>query len=220
MRTKGKHSDGGGLYLQVASPGHASWVWRHKERWKSIGPAAVYSIEQAREKARLSRLEAHEGRDPFQMLASTRAAPAGKLFGEAMAEYLEAKASTWADSNRARETRRYNFLFGQIPDFTALPIKSIDQDAKNKALATWEAGSKKHRDVGFYIEAILRHALTGKLRLRSSTDDVQHHDAMPWRDVPAFYRRLDEVSDDDAHPRHAARSTARKSRSPKWSPSG
>lgn len=197
-RTKGKHPDGGGLYLQVASPGSASWVWRHKERWKSIGPASVYSIEEAREKARLSRLEAHEGRDPFQMLASARAAPAGKLFKEALAEYLEAKAPTWAASNRERETRRYNFLFGQLPDFTALPIKSIDQDAKNKALATWEASSKKHRDVGFYIEAIIKYAETGKLRLNANRDDVEHHEAMPWGDVPEFYKRLTDHGTVDA----------------------
>jgi len=155
-------------------------------------------ITEARNKAHELARAAHEGKDPWELLAGGRAEPAGKTFGEAMVEYLDAKSPTWADSNRARELRRYNFLFSQIPDFTALPIKSIDQGAKNKALATWEAGSKQYRDVGFYIEAILRHALTGKLRLRSSTDNVQHHEAMPWRDVPAFYKRLPDIGDDDA----------------------
>jgi integrase len=203
-RTKGKHSDGGGLVLQVTAPGQASWVFRYKdrqerrERWPCISPASAYTLDQAREKARLCRVELQEGRNPSDFLASGRAAATGKTFGEAMAEYLDAKSPTWADSNRARELRRYNSLFSQIPDFTALPIKSIDQDARNKALAAWEAGSKKHRDVGFYIEAILRHALTGKLRLRSSTDDIQHHEAMPWRDVPNFYKSLPDVGDDDA----------------------
>ncbi len=199
MRTKGKHSDGGGLILQVASPGQASWVFRYldkragRERWPCIGPASVYGIEAAREKARLCRVELREGRSPFDFLAGGRAQPAGKAFGEAMADYLDAKSPTWADSNRARELRRYDFLFSQIPDFTALPIRSIDQDAKSKALATWEADSKKRRDVGFYIEAILRHALTGKLRLRSGAADVQHHEAMPHEDVPGFYKRLAKI---------------------------
>src|SRR6266404_1556116 len=78
----GKHSDGGGLYLQVASAGQASWVWRHKERWKSIGPASVYKIEEAREIARGLRKAVHEGRDPFQMLTAGRARPAGESFAE------------------------------------------------------------------------------------------------------------------------------------------
>jgi hypothetical protein len=51
----GKHADGGGLYLQVAQPGQASWVYRFtvtgKERWKSLGPASLYKLEEVREKA-------------------------------------------------------------------------------------------------------------------------------------------------------------------------
>jgi integrase len=194
----GKHSDGGGLYLQVASVGQASWVWRHKERWKSIGPASVYKIEEAREIARGLRKAVHEGRDPFQMLARDSARPAGKTFATAMAEYLKAKSPHWAASNRARELRRYEFLFGKVPDFVALPIKAIDQAAKNKALSTWDGQTKARRDVGFYIEAIIRFAETGKLRLPGGSADQEHHEAMPYAQVPAFYTRLAELGTMDA----------------------
>ena len=200
MRTKGKHTDGGGLVLQVTSPGSASWVFRYKdrqaqrERWPCIGPASVYSLDEAREKARFCRIELKEGRDPSEWLRSGRAQAAGKLFGEALEEYLTTKSPSWKASNRDRELRRYRFLFSQLPDFTALPIKSLDQEAKIKALATWPAGSKQKRDVGFYIEAVLRYAETGKLRLpKRGDDDVEHHAAMPWRDVPGFYKRLSDV---------------------------
>jgi integrase len=199
MRTKGKHPDGGGLYLQVASAGQASWVWRHKERWASIGPARLYSITEARNKAHGASRAAHEGKDPFEVLSGGRAQPAGKLFGEAMEEYLAAKSPTWADSNRDRGLQRYWFLFGKIPDFVALPISSIDQDAKNKALAVWPADTKRRRDVGFYIEAIIRYAETGKLRLhKRGDDDAEHHEAMPWANVPDFYKRLADVGTVDA----------------------
>ncbi len=81
----------------------------------------------------------------------------------------------------------------------ALPIRAIDQDAKNKALATWDGQTKKRRDVGFYIEAIIRYAETGKLRVPVvGDDDVEHHEAMPYRDVPAFYVRLAALGNDDA----------------------
>src|SRR5882757_9405091 len=187
MRTKGKHSDGGGLYLQVAAPGQASWVYRHKEQWKSIGPANAYTIAEAREKARLLRVEVVEQRDPFQMIASRRVKPAGKTFAQATAEYLAAKSPHWAASNRARELRRYDFLFSQTPDFVALPLSAIDQAAKNTALATWDGKTKARRDVGFYIEAIIRYAETGKLRVPRIADAQEHHEAMPWRSVPGFY---------------------------------
>ena len=84
IETPGKHCDGGGLYLQVADNGAASYVWRHKERWASIGPASVYKIEEARETARELRKAVHEGRDPFQMLTAGRARPVGKTFAQAM----------------------------------------------------------------------------------------------------------------------------------------
>src|SRR5450759_4241475 len=101
----GKHSDGGGLYLQVASPGQASWVWRHKERWQSIGPASLYSAAVARERAYAARPAADKGEDPFQLLASLRRPekPAGKTFGEWLSKYLDKKEAQWAPSNRERE---------------------------------------------------------------------------------------------------------------------
>jgi len=206
MRTKGKHSDGGGLYLQVAAPGRASWVFRYfdpqeqRERWPCVGPASVYSIAEARERAREARKAVLEGRDPFAVLSARRARPAGKSFATAMTEYLAAKSPHWAASNRARELRRYAYLFGQIPDFVALPVAAIDQAAKNTALATWDGQTKARRDVGFYIEAIIRYAETGKLRVAKVFDDQGHHEAMPWRDVPSFYACISKLNSnvDDA----------------------
>jgi hypothetical protein len=153
MREPGKHCDGHGLYLEVAAPGQASWMYRHKNGWRSLGSANGYSIREAREMAHKLWQVACRKEDPFALLATLRAPkvaaePKGKLFSTAMAEYLAAKSPHWAASNRARELRRYEFLFGKVPDFVALPIKAIDQAAKNAALATWNGQSKARRDVG------------------------------------------------------------------------
>src|ERR1700688_2426933 len=145
VREPGRHCDGGGLYLEVAAPGQASWMFRHKNGWRSVGSANGYSIREARAKAAVLWQAARRGEDPFALLATLRAPkipatqekPKGKLFAMALAEYLAAKSPHWAASNRARETRRYEYLFGQIPDFVALRLPAIDQAAKNGALATW-----------------------------------------------------------------------------------
>jgi hypothetical protein len=192
----GKHPDGGGLYLQVASPGNASWVFRHKEKWGSIGPANAYKIEEAREKARTLRKEVAEGRDPFVLLRSQRqplAVATGKSFATALAEYLAVKAPTWAASNRAKELRVYERLFDQIPQFTALPVKGISQDAINDALAHWNDQPKRRRDVGFYIGAVIKHAVEGKLRITGAKPEQDHHEAMPYADVPACYAGLPDT---------------------------
>src|SRR5216684_8732250 len=182
----GKHSDGGGLYLQVASAGQASWVWRHKERWKSIGPASVYKIEEAREIARGLRKAAHEGRDPFQMISAGRARPVGATFGEWLGKYLDKKEAQWTPSNRVRERRDHERTFGQIPEFTALPLSAIDQAAKNDALD--KLGKSARRKATSWIEAIITFAETGVVRQRGPGDDeVEHHESMPYRDVPCFY---------------------------------
>lgn len=197
MRTKGKHPDGGGLYLQVASPGQASWVWRHLERWRSIGPASVYSLDEAREKARLLRKEVHEGGDPWQLLAERVARPTSKTFGEALAEYLDKKEPHWAPSNRARERRDHERTFASIPKFTALPVAAIDQAAKADALG--ELGKSARRKATSWIDAIITYAKTGVVRQRGPGDEeVDHHEAMPYSEVPAFYKRIAAIKDDDA----------------------
>jgi integrase len=150
---------------------------------------------------------ARRGEDPIALLETLRetagagpAAVTGKTFATAMAEYLKAKSPYYADSNRVRELRRYEFLFGQIPAFVALPIKAIDQDAKNKALAHWDGQNKKRSDVGYYINAILHYAETGQLRgiNKAAAAAVVHHPEMPYRDVPAFYARLGALGTDNA----------------------
>jgi integrase len=197
MRTKGKHSDGGGLYLQVASPGQASWVWRHKERWRSIGPASVYKIDEAREAARRLRKAVKEGRDPFQMLTAGRGRPAGESFAEWLVKYLDKKQAQWSPSNRERERRDHERTFGQIPEFAALPMSAIDQSAKNDALE--KLGKSARRKAKSWIEAVIRYAKTGVIIQRGPGDDeVEHHEAMPYRDVPTFYKGISALDSDDA----------------------
>jgi integrase len=200
MREPGKHCDGSGLYLEVAAPGQASWMYRHKNRWASLGSANGYNIADARKVAEQLWKAARRGEDPIALLKTLRAPkvaekPKGKTFAEAMAKYLAAKSPYWSPSNRARELRRYEYLFGMVPDFVALRLPDIDQDAKNTALATWNGQAKKRKDVGFYIEAIIRYAETGKLRIPGGgLPEAQHHEAMPWRDVPAFYDRISKLN--------------------------
>jgi integrase len=193
---RGFYYDGEGLYLQVQDEGQKSWVYRYKQTWRSLGSANVFTIEEAREIAAKLWKAARRGEDAIALLDTMREtagagskAVGGKTFAEAMAEYLAAKSPYWADSNRVRELRRYEFLFGQIPWFVALRLPAIDQAAKNKALAHWNGQIKKRSDVGYYIERIIDYAATGNLG-KIVTAEVEHHKEMPYRDVPAFYARL------------------------------
>lgn len=192
----GKHCDGGGLYLQVGEPGQASWVWRHKERWKSLGPASLYTLTEARDKAHGLRKAVHAGKNPFEMLSAAPARPASASFREWLTKYLDKKEAHWTSSNRARERRDHERTFGQIPEFTALPIKAIDQEAKADALA--KLGKSARRKATNWMEAIITFAETGVVRQRGPGDDeIEHHEAMPYAQVPDFYNRITELDRDD-----------------------
>jgi integrase len=171
-------------------------VWRHRERWKSLGPADLISIREAREKTFALRKAVHDGRDPFQMLASRPAAATGKSFADALHAYLKIKMTRWATSNREREHRDHMRTFALIPEFTALPIKAIDPAAKADALA--KLGKSGRRKATSWIKAIIAFAETGEMVERGRVDDVEHHSAMPVAQVPAFYAGIAKLDSDDA----------------------
>jgi integrase len=194
----GKHPDGGGLYLQVGAPGQASWIFRHRNKWRSFGPADIVNITEARDRALALRKAANAGQCPIAMLDGGATAATGKTFEEAKADYLAEKE--WKASNRARELRRYELLFAEIPWFTALPLAAITQDHKNKAVAHFPLGTTKRKLAFIYIKAILSFAEDGTMKRgkKRGGGTVKHHEAMPWCDVPAFYQRLSKLDSVDA----------------------
>jgi len=184
---RGFYYDGHGLYLQVQEEGQRSWSYRYKQTWRSLGSANVISVDEARATAEKLWKAARRGEDAIALLDNMRATAvgshtgvsgvSGKTFGEALALYLAAKNSNFSDSNRKRELRRYEFIFNEgLPWFVALPIKAIDQDAKNKAIATFQ--NKARKDCKLYINAVIRYDETGELK-GMKTAAVEHHKPMP-----------------------------------------
>ena len=55
----GMYADGGGLYLRVTPEGAKNWVLRYmldrKPHWMGLGPAALYGLQEARERALVAR---------------------------------------------------------------------------------------------------------------------------------------------------------------------
>jgi integrase len=199
----GKHADGGGLYLQVAQPGQASWVYRFtvagKERWKSLGPASLYKLEEVREKAHELRKAKHSGTDPRTLINPGPAKAAGKSFGEWLSQYLAEASPHWRGGVTGQEATHYRQSFDKIPDFLKLSIVGIDEHAKNAALKVWDTFPVTRRKMGIRIDAIGKFAATGKIRSRSkSAPEVQHHEAMPAAYVPKFMADLSALDTVDA----------------------
>lgn len=198
----GKHPDGGGLYLFVRPSGKGSWVVQYrfagKTHWAVLGPEALLTLAEARQKHRAIQLAVFNKTDPRGKVIPEPAKATGKTFTEALAIYLAAKAPNWAASNRDRNLRRHAMLFEKIPDFAALRLSAIDQDAKNLALSIWNGKARDRRNVSEYIEAVIKYAKTGKLRIIGPAVEGKHHAEMPYASVPAFYRQLPDTVEANA----------------------
>jgi len=90
VRAPGRHSDGGGLYLNVTGGGGRSWLFMYKvggrRREMGLGSLNAVPPAQACKLAAEARQHLANGRDPL----SARSKPATMSFAEAAAALVEA----------------------------------------------------------------------------------------------------------------------------------
>src|SRR2546423_11410517 len=77
-KTKGRHADGGGLYLQVSASGTKSWIYRFmlsgKLREMGLGPYPTFGLADARARAVECRKQTSDDIDPIETRKAVRAA--------------------------------------------------------------------------------------------------------------------------------------------------
>jgi integrase len=110
LSKRGLHSDGGGLYLQIAKGGSKSWLFRYKvygrTHWHGLGSLRDVSLEEARDKATDARKVRRNGGDPIQAKREAEAAArveAAKAitFGAAAKRFIKANRAGWKNSKHA-----------------------------------------------------------------------------------------------------------------------
>ena len=91
----GRHSDGGGLYLNITASGARSWVfmWKTdgKRREMGLGSQRDVPLAKARERAAEARQKLADGQDPIV----ARDKPRVMTFGEAADALIESMSSSW-----------------------------------------------------------------------------------------------------------------------------
>jgi integrase len=192
----GRHPDGGGLYLQVAAPGQASWVyrfpWEGKERWMSLGPAALITLDEVRDRHHELRKLRKAGTDPRTTAIAKPAKAAGATFGGWLDKYLATASPYWRGGADGKEAVHYRKSFDRIPDFLELSIPEVTPDAIRTALEAWDDQAVTQRKMKFRIGGIVNYAMTGDIRsLKKKTMPVViNHPALPFARVPEFMREL------------------------------
>ena len=207
----GRHGDGAGLYLVVDPSGARRWIVRvtvkgQKNRKGAplrtdfgLGGADIVPLNQARERALEYRRMAKTGLNP--RFNAARDIP---TFEEISRQVHIDRMPTWKNQKHGQQwintLRDYAF-----PKIGRMPIDSIGQPEVLMCLSPiWTDKHETARRLAQRIKTVLDVAKSKGFRsgenpvtaikdaqvLPKVKAKVQHHDAMPWRDVPAFYAEL------------------------------
>lgn len=194
----GRHADGDGLYLLVASSGARSWVLRvqvaGRRRDIGLGSIVDLTLAQAREKAAALRRVARAGRDPIAERDKAKTAP--PTFKLAAQACHDARKSGWTE----RHSEAFLALLKQhvFPKIGSLRVDSIDEKDIVAVLSPlWHAEPAAARKLRQRIGVVLDFAKGSGWRLYGAPRDglrpmlskqpkAGNFESMPYADVPKF----------------------------------
>jgi integrase len=208
--------DGGGLFLQGRPTGTKDWFYRYKidgkTRRKGLGSYPKVSLERAREKARQCEEWRDLGLDPIDherrlkqdkklKVAQNRAKL--KTFKQCVDDYIDSRKSEWSSDKHGRQWKKSleDHAFDLIGDLLVV----------NVLQPIWTTKTETATRVRQRIQAVLDYAKTMKYRSGenpalwkghldnvfskpSKIHKVEHFAAMPFKEVPEYFRGLKEKS--------------------------
>ena len=201
----GRHSDGGGLYLNVSKTGAKSWLFMWvvdgKRREMGLGGYPVVSLAKARKLASDCREAVEEGRDPI----AEREKEAEPTFGECADQFLASMESSWRNEKHRAQWRMT--LTQYCEPIRSKRVSAVGTDDVLKVLTPiWSEKPETASRLRGRIERVLDYAKAKGWRsgenpalwrghLRNILPARQkltrgHHAAMPYADIPAFMERL------------------------------
>jgi integrase len=216
----GLYSDGGGLYLRVAEGGSKQWVFRYatngRLRDMGIGPVHTLRLAAAREKARQARELRLDGIDPIDSkrarMAALRAADAKAMtFKQCADAFIASHEAGWGNAKHRQQWT--NTLAQHVhPVIGDLPVHAIDTALVMKVIGPlWKTIPATASRVRGRIESVLAWATVSGYRVgpnpaqwRNHLDQllpatsrirkVEHHLALPYREIGAFVATLRQES--------------------------
>jgi integrase len=220
----GRHSDGGGLYLQVRGAAR-SWIFKYqlhgRLHFMGLGSANAISLKRARELAAEARTAKAEGIDPLQERreARTAAVVAGaKLmtFRQAADEFLRDNADAWRSPKNLILWRQ---TLGQYvyPHVGHLPVQDIDTPLVLRCIKPlWSDKTETASRIRARIERILDWAgahgyrrgdnparwkgcVAEALPRPNKLAKTEHHAALPYTEISAFVSDLRRRDSTSAH---------------------
>jgi integrase len=219
-----KLSDGGGLRLDVDRNGNASWVFRFKspvtgrERYMGLGPLVDVPLTKARDDAQAARGLIREGKDPIECrnekrIAAKVEAAKGVTFQAFADSFITIHKPSWKNSKHSAQwgssLKAYAYpLLGAkaVPEITTEDIvkvlspiwltkKETAARVRGRIEKILDAATAKKLRTGPNpaLLPILKHLLPAQQRKKG----VKHHAALPYTEMPKFWKSL-STEDSDA----------------------
>lgn len=217
---KGYYADGGGLYLQVTSSGLKSWIFRYmrdgRARFMGLGALHTVSLADARMRALDCRRQLLDDIDPIDArkaaALATRATQAlRRTFDDCSKAYIDAHRPGWKNAKHADQWTNTLATYAS-PFFGKVTVDLIDTELVMKALTPiWTSKTETASRVRNRIEIILDWATVHRYRKgdnparwkghldkllpkRSKVQKVEHHPALPYREIGTFIADLRKQS--------------------------
>jgi len=208
----GRHSDGGGLYLQITSRGTKSWIFRYayrgSEHYMGLGALHTVSLDEARVAARHARSRLAQGHDPLQeRRRNAKQLLQDKTFDECLNAYLASHRNAWKSAKHAQQWK-HSLCQYISPHLGKKEVRSIDTSHILQALVPiWTTRTETASRLRGRIERILSWATVSGYRegenparwrghlqellpVPTKVKQPQHYPSMPYQDISAFFERL------------------------------
>lgn len=214
LNKPGRYGDGGGLWLQVREAAgedeapNKSWLYRYtlnkRQRQMGLGPYPVIGLKDARRLAIEAQRVLLGGLDPIAEKQAAKAAAATAMTFKDVAEfYLKAHESTWRNPQHRWQWRQTLEAYA-YPAFGKWPVQTVSTGAVMKVLEPiWYKVPETAGRVRGRIETVLDYAaargwrtgdnparwrghIANLLPARAKVAKVEHHAALPWRQIGPF----------------------------------
>lgn len=212
----GRHSDGGGLYLEISKWGTAHWIYRYhrngRTRHMGLGSAEIFTLQEARTRRDELRKQLKAGQDPLEERDKAREVVRRQheracTFDEAAAAYIEEMRPSWR--NEKHDQQWSNTLATYVsPKIGSMQVAKIETSDVMRVLKPhWRSKPETMSRVRARIEAILNWAgacdlrdgpnpakwgghLQYRLPARRKIAPVKHHPALDYQELPALMQAL------------------------------
>lgn len=216
LNAPGHYGDGGGLWLQISDAGTKSWVFRFtrdgRSREMGLGALHTVSLADARAAALNVRKQLQEGIDPIehrraQRQAAQLLAARAMTFDQCAAAYIDSHRAGWKNAKHADQWESTLKAYAS-PIFGSLPVADIDTALVMKCIEPlWKDKTETASRLRGRIESILdwatvrgyrqgenparwRGHLESLLPARKKAQQVEHHAALPYAELPTFMQSL------------------------------